>query len=51
MVMLLTFSTSEGLAIGFVIYSALMLGTGRGREVSLTTWLLAALFLAHLISR
>ena len=34
----LTFGTSEGLAIGFVIYSALMLGTGRAREISLTTW-------------
>jgi AGZA family xanthine/uracil permease-like MFS transporter len=47
----LTFSISEGLAIGFVIYAALMLGTGRAREVSLTTWVLAALFLLHLVFR
>ncbi len=47
----LTFSISEGLAIGFVVYAALMLGTGRRREVSLTTWILAALFLAHLVTR
>jgi AGZA family xanthine/uracil permease-like MFS transporter len=47
----LTFSISEGLAIGFVVYAALMLGTGRVRELSLTAWLLAAIFLLHLLFR
>ena len=47
----LTFSISEGIAIGFVIYAGLMLGTGRMREVSITTWVLAGLFLLHLIFR
>lgn len=47
----LTFSISEGLAIGFVIYAALMLGAGRARELSVTAWLLGALFLLHLIFR
>lgn len=47
----LAFSISEGLAIGFIVYAALMLGSGRAREVSLTAWLLAAIFLLHLIFR
>ena len=47
----LTFSISEGLAIGFVVYAALMLGSGRMREVSLTAWILAAVFLGHLLLR
>lgn len=47
----LTFSISEGLAIGFVVYAALMLGTARAREMSLTSWILAGLFLLHLIFR
>jgi AGZA family xanthine/uracil permease-like MFS transporter len=47
----LTFSISEGLAIGFVAYTGLMLGTGRVRELSLTAWLLAVIFLLHLLFR
>lgn len=47
----LTFSISEGLAIGFVIYAAFQLGIGRAREVSVTAWVLAALFLVHLVFR
>jgi adenine/guanine/hypoxanthine permease len=47
----LTFSISEGLAIGFVVYAGLMLGAGRCRELSLTTWVLAGIFLLHLIFR
>ncbi|MHA3771038.1 NCS2 family permease [Verrucomicrobiota bacterium sgz303538] len=51
MLMPLTFSISEGLAIGFVVYTALMLGTGRWRQITATTGILALLFLAHLIWR
>lgn len=47
----LTFSISEGLALGFVVYAVLMLGCGRARELSATTWILAALFFAHLLWR
>ncbi|MEA3207776.1 MAG: adenine/guanine/hypoxanthine permease [Chthoniobacter sp.] len=47
----LTFSISEGLAIGFVIYAAFQLGAGRAREVSATAWILAALFLLQLVFR
>lgn len=47
----LTFSISEGIAIGFVVYAGLMTATGRLREISPTTGILALLFLAHLIWR
>jgi AGZA family xanthine/uracil permease-like MFS transporter len=47
----LTFSISEGLAIGFVFYCVLMLLCGRRREVTPMAWALGALFLAHLLAR
>ncbi|HEY6168591.1 MAG TPA: NCS2 family permease, partial [Verrucomicrobiae bacterium] len=47
----LTFSISEGLAIGFVAHVALRLGTGRWREVNLIGYLLAALFILHMLFR
>jgi len=47
----LTFSISEGIAIGFVFYCLLMLLCGRAREVSVTAWALGVLFLAHLVMR
>jgi adenine/guanine/hypoxanthine permease len=51
LLMPLTFSISEGLAIGFVIYAAFMLGAGRYRDVSWMSWVLAVLFLLHLVFR
>ena len=51
LLMPLTFSISEGLAIGFMAYAMFMLGAGRARELSLTSWLLAALFFLHLLFR
>jgi AGZA family xanthine/uracil permease-like MFS transporter len=51
LLMPLTFSISEGLAIGFVVYAAFMLGTGRAREVPWMGWLLGGLFLLHLVFR
>ena len=47
----LTFSISEGLALGFVIYTAFMIGAGRARQVTGMAWALAALFLVHLLLR
>lgn len=47
----LTFSISEGLALGFVIYTAFMTGAGRARQISGMAWALAALFLLHLLLR
>jgi AGZA family xanthine/uracil permease-like MFS transporter len=43
----LTYSISEGIAIGFVIYTGVMLGCGRRAEITPTIWALTALCLAH----
>ncbi|MEO7933686.1 MAG: NCS2 family permease [Chthoniobacterales bacterium] len=45
----LTFSISEGIALGFLVYAGLKLCLGRAREVTPLAWILAALFLAHFI--
>lgn len=45
----LTFSISDGIALGFVVHTALLLGTGRRREITWITLALAAVFLLHLI--
>ena len=47
----LTSSISEGLSLGFLCYVALKLGTGRGRDLTPTAWVLGALFLAHVLCR
>jgi AGZA family xanthine/uracil permease-like MFS transporter len=51
LLMPLTSSISEGLSLGFLCHVALKAGTGRGREVSPTGWVLGALFLAHVLFR
>ncbi len=45
----LTFSISEGIALGFITYVAVMLGTGRHREVSAITYILAVVFLLRYV--
>lgn len=47
----LTFSISEGIAIGFVVYVTFMLGLGRAKEVTPLAYLLGAIFLLQLITR
>jgi len=47
----LSFSISEGLSIGFLAYVALMIGIGRAREVTWIGYVLALLFLAHILYR
>jgi adenine/guanine/hypoxanthine permease len=47
----LTFSISEGLAIGFLVYVVLMVGIGRAKEVSWVGYVLGALFLLHCFYR
>jgi AGZA family xanthine/uracil permease-like MFS transporter len=51
LLMPLTFSISEGLALGFLAWTALAVATGRARELNLTAWILGALFLAHVLTR
>jgi AGZA family xanthine/uracil permease-like MFS transporter len=43
----LTFSISDGIAVGFITYVGVMLGLGRAREVTVTAYVLTALFLTH----
>ncbi|MGQ8366730.1 NCS2 family permease [Glaciecola sp. 1036] len=45
----LTFSISEGIALGFITYVGIMLGCGRFKQVSLITYLLAAVFILRYI--
>lgn len=47
----LTFSIAEGIALGFVVYVSFNLLTGRARQVTPLAYVLAALFLAHLVFR
>ncbi len=47
----LTFSISEGIAVGFSVYVLLMLGLGRAREVSWLAYVLAAMFALHFVTR
>jgi AGZA family xanthine/uracil permease-like MFS transporter len=51
LLMPLTFSISDGLAIGFIVYALFMLGAGRAKQLSLTAWILSAFFLLHLFLR
>ncbi|KLD78219.1 NCS2 family permease [Xanthomonas hyacinthi] len=39
-----TYSIADGLALGFVAYAALKLGSGRWRQVHVASWVIAALF-------
>jgi AGZA family xanthine/uracil permease-like MFS transporter len=41
----LTFSISEGIALGFITYVGIMLGTGKYRKVSVITYVMAAVFI------
>ena len=51
LVMPLSYSISEGIAVGFVFYAVLMLAAGRGRQVTPVAYGLAALFLVHFFFR
>ncbi len=48
-IMPLTFSIANGLALGFISFAAIKLLTGRGRQVSLLVYLLAILFILRFI--
>jgi AGZA family xanthine/uracil permease-like MFS transporter len=45
----LTFSISEGIALGFITYVGIMLGTGRYKQVTLITYIMAAVFVLRYI--
>lgn len=45
----LTYSIAEGIAIGFLTYAAVKLVAGRGREVNISVYIISALALVHFI--
>ncbi len=45
----LTYSIAEGLAIGFIAYPLVKLFQGKGREVSLATWIVAGVFVSRFV--
>jgi AGZA family xanthine/uracil permease-like MFS transporter len=51
LVMPLAFSISEGIAVGFFVYVLVMLGLGRGRQISWLAYFLAIVFAAHFLTR
>lgn len=46
----LTFSISEGIAMGFITYTAIKLFSGKGREISISVWFMAVIFLLKYIA-
>lgn len=45
----LSFSIAEGIGLGLIAHAVIHLGTGRGRQVSMITYVIAAIFGLHLI--
>ncbi len=45
--MVLTYSISNGIALGFITYAITMIGCGRAKEIKLIVWLLAGLFIVY----
>ncbi|MGY5617356.1 NCS2 family permease [Vibrio cincinnatiensis] len=49
LLMPLTFSIAEGIALGFISYALIKLLSGKGRHVSLSVWGMAAIFIIKFI--
>ena len=49
LMMPMSFSIAHGIELGFISYAAIKLLSGRYKDVSASVWVLAALFLAHLV--
>ncbi|CAM3029353.1 NCS2 family permease [Vibrio rarus] len=49
LLMPLTFSIAEGISLGFISYAAIKLLSGKGREVSLSVWVMSAIFILKYI--
>ncbi|QKZ03705.1 NCS2 family permease [Pseudomonas eucalypticola] len=45
----LTFSVADGIALGFITYVALKAGTGKWKEISLSLWVLCVIFIAKFV--
>ena len=49
LMMPLTFSIANGIALGFIAFAAIKVFSGKAKELSASIWFLAALFLAKLV--
>ncbi len=49
LMMPLSFSIAHGIELGFISYAVIKLLSGRYKDVSISVWVLAALFMAHLV--
>ncbi|WP_261817468.1 NCS2 family permease [Vibrio gallicus] len=49
LLMPLTFSIAEGISLGFISYAAIKLLSGKGREVSLSVWIMSAVFILKFV--
>ncbi|CAK1839776.1 NCS2 family permease [Vibrio crassostreae] len=49
LMMPLTFSIANGIALGFITYTVLKLATGKTKDVSISMYFLAAIFIAKLV--
>ena len=47
--MILGYSIADGIATGFIVYSFMMLASGKGKEVKPIIWGLVAIFIVHFI--
>ncbi|CAM4102214.1 MULTISPECIES: NCS2 family permease [Vibrio] len=45
LLMPLTFSIAEGITLGFISYAAIKLLSGKGRDVSVSVWIMSAIFI------
>lgn len=45
----LTFSISEGIALGFLVYVVLQIALGKAKEIKPLAWVLGLLFIAHYV--
>jgi AGZA family xanthine/uracil permease-like MFS transporter len=48
--MILTYSISDGIAFGFIAYTASMIAAGRTREIQPIVWILVAIFIVYFAS-
>lgn len=50
LLMPLTFSIAEGISLGFIAYAAIKLFSGKGRSVSVSVWVMSAIFIFKYIA-
>ena len=47
--MVLSFSISDGIALGFITYAVVKVASGKAKDVNLVVWLLLPLFILHYV--